>query len=146
MMRRIAWQNIYFCIWNANGSFSLAFIFISLFLIKYNNVGTVTNSRSIQKRNLLRHLLKLPEKWTWFADSWQFAHIARYISIDTAHFRKNQIHGKYIFISDSLRAYGQMLNSRLDGYNILWTKSEKGEKILYGMFREDKLYGKAVTV
>ena len=39
-----------------------------------------------------------------------------------------------------------MLNSRLDGYNILWTKTDKGERILYGMFREDKLYGKAVTV
>jgi hypothetical protein len=39
-----------------------------------------------------------------------------------------------------------MLGNRLDGYNILWTKSDRGEKILYGMFREDKLYGKAVTV
>ncbi len=57
------------------------------------------------------------------------------------------MHGKYIFISDTLRAYGQMLGGRLDGYNILWTKNEgRGDKTLYGMFREDKLYGKAVTV
>jgi hypothetical protein len=43
-----------------------------------------------------------------------------------------------------------MLSGRLDGYNILWTKGSKGEqrseKTLYGMFREDKLYGKVVIV
>ena len=42
-----------------------------------------------------------------------------------------------------------MQNNRLDGYNILWVKSEgkeKGERTIYGMFREDKLYGKAVIV
>ena len=39
------------------------------------------------------------------------------------------------------------VGGRLDGYNILWTKNEgRGDKTLYGMFREDKLYGKAVTV
>lgn len=63
-----------------------------------------------------------------------------------AYWKKNAIHGKYIYISDSLRAYGQMLGNRLDGYNILWTKGDRGEKILYGMFRDDKLYGKAVSV
>jgi hypothetical protein len=40
-----------------------------------------------------------------------------------------------------------MLAGRLDGYNILWTKKDsKSPKTLYGMFREDRLYGKSVIV
>jgi hypothetical protein len=43
-----------------------------------------------------------------------------------------------------------MQNNRLDGYNILWIKPDSkdnlGERTVYGMFREDKLYGKAVIV
>lgn len=40
-----------------------------------------------------------------------------------------------------------MIAGKLDGYNILWTKKEnRAEKTLYGMFREDRLYGKAVSV
>lgn len=40
-----------------------------------------------------------------------------------------------------------MLAGRLDGYNILWTKKDsQSPKTLYGMFREDRLYGKAVSV
>ena len=43
-----------------------------------------------------------------------------------------------------------MLGGKLDGYNILWSREDsregKGEKTVYGMFREDKLYGKAVVV
>lgn len=60
------------------------------------------------------------------------------------------MHGKYAYITDSLRAYGTMLGGKLDGYNILWSREDsregKGEKTVYGMFREDKLYGKAVVV
>jgi hypothetical protein len=43
-----------------------------------------------------------------------------------------------------------MQNCRLDGYNIMWIKPDGKESIhertVYGMFREDKLYGKAVVV
>jgi hypothetical protein len=43
-----------------------------------------------------------------------------------------------------------MQNNKLDGYNILWVRPEGkegvGERTVYGMFREDKLYGKAVVV
>jgi hypothetical protein len=42
-----------------------------------------------------------------------------------------------------------MLQGRLDGYNILWAREgrdSRADRTLYGMFREDKLYGKAVTV
>lgn len=43
-----------------------------------------------------------------------------------------------------------MLNGRLDGYNILCARPSPrdglAEKTVYGMFREDKLYGKAVVV
>lgn len=43
-----------------------------------------------------------------------------------------------------------MLSGRLDGYNILWMKGEgkegRGERTIYGMFREDRLYGKAIVV
>lgn len=69
---------------------------------------------------------------------------------NSAQWRKNSIQGKYIYISDNLRAYGSMLNNRLDGYNILWSrpasKDPAAERTVYGMFREDKLYGKAVVV
>lgn len=64
--------------------------------------------------------------------------------------RRNTLHGKYVYISDSMRAYGSMQNGRLDGYNILWVRGEgkegTGERTIYGMFREDRLYGKAVVV
>ena len=43
-----------------------------------------------------------------------------------------------------------MQNNKLDVYNILWVRPEGkeaiAEKTVYGMFREDKLYGKAVVV
>lgn len=42
-----------------------------------------------------------------------------------------------------------MINNRLDGYNILWLKADKDiryERFIYGMFREDKLYGKAIII
>jgi hypothetical protein len=39
----------------------------------------------------------------------------------TANWKKNIIHGKYIFINDTIRAYGTMLNNKLDGYNIIST-------------------------
>ena len=59
------------------------------------------------------------------------------------------MHGKYIYIADNTRAYGTMINNRLDGYNILWLKADKDirfERFIYGMFREDKLYGKAIII
>lgn len=69
---------------------------------------------------------------------------------NSAQWRKNSIQGKYIYITDTVRAFGSMQNNRLDGYNILWVKSEgkekAGERTIYGMFRDDKLYGKAVIV
>ena len=40
-----------------------------------------------------------------------------------AQWRKNSIQGKYIYITDTVRAFGSMQNNRLDGYNILWVKS-----------------------
>jgi hypothetical protein len=68
----------------------------------------------------------------------------------SAQWRKNSVQGKYIYITDTIRAYGSMQNNRLDGYNILWVKPNSkdsvGERTVYGMFREDKLYGKAVVV
>lgn len=39
-----------------------------------------------------------------------------------------------------------MLAGKLDGYNILWIRKDKSLRTIYGMFREDRLYGKAVTV
>ena len=44
-----------------------------------------------------------------------------------------------------------MQAGKLDGYNILWAKGEgkegrEWERTVYGMFREDRLYGKAVVV
>lgn len=44
---------------------------------------------------------------------------------DLAQWRKNIIHGKYIYLTDNTRAFGNMINNRLDGYNILWIKADK---------------------
>jgi hypothetical protein len=41
--------------------------------------------------------------------------------------RRNTLHGKYVYITDSMRAYGSMQNGKLDGYNILWVRPEGKE-------------------
>lgn len=78
-------------------------------------------------------------------------------NIILAHWSRNSIHGKYLYISDTLTAFGNMAANRLDGYNIVSLTSPKNiepkpkgkeepMRTVYGMFREDRLYGKCVFV
>ncbi len=62
----------------------------------------------------------------------------------------------YIYITDGIRAYGNITNGKLDGYNIInctssMTKgSDQGNsqinKSFYGMFRNDKVYGRSLII
>lgn len=55
-------------------------------------------------------------------------------------------------ITDRMRVLGTMVNNKLEGYNVISVqeslvsnKNEK-ERTIYGMFRENKLYGKALII
>ena len=60
----------------------------------------------------------------------------------------------YIYISDNIRAYGCIVNGKLDGYNIVSIvpskiqqyKGQQKSKTIYGMFRNDKIYGRGVLI
>lgn len=38
-----------------------------------------------------------------------------------AEWKDNQVEGLYVYLTDGIRAYGTMSNSKLDGYNIITT-------------------------
>lgn len=78
-------------------------------------------------------------------------------NIILAHWNRNIIHGKFLYMSDTIRAFGNMAANRLDGYNIVSVSSSKNvepkpkgkeepERTVFGMFRDDKLYGKGVFI
>ena len=63
----------------------------------------------------------------------------------------------YIYLTDAIRAYGNMSNGKLDGYNIISSipslsmVSNNNNTMLkirtfYGMFRNDKIYGRSVMI
>jgi len=70
----------------------------------------------------------------------------------------------YIYINDGIRAYGNMVNGKLDGYNIFSTTAsftgngQTGQyansgqsnpskiRTFYGTFRNDKIYGRCVMI
>lgn len=78
-----------------------------------------------------------------------------------ADWKDNMVDGMYVYLSDGIRAYGGMVNGKLDGYNIIsTTKSYSGNgqsgqysqgnngkiRTFYGMFRNDKIYGRCVVI
>ncbi len=70
----------------------------------------------------------------------------------------------YVYINDGIRAYGNMINGKLDGYNIISTTAsysgngQSGQysiygqpgsnkvRTFYGTFRNDKIYGRCVLI
>lgn len=73
----------------------------------------------------------------------------------------------YIYMSDGIRAYGNMVGGKLDGYNIISTtgsytgngqtgqysnngvstyQQQQSVRTFYGTFRNEKIYGRCVIV
>ena len=68
----------------------------------------------------------------------------------------------YVYLNDGIRAYGNMVNGKLEGYNIICTTktytgngqtgqyANQGQpskiRTFYGTFRNDKIYGKCILV
>lgn len=55
-------------------------------------------------------------------------------------------------ITDRMRVLGTMVNNKLQGYNVislqesLISNKKDKERTVYGMFRENRLYGKALII
>lgn len=65
----------------------------------------------------------------------------------------NQLHGKYAYISDTLRAYGTMDKGELDGFNTICSTTPKFKKdhnsklsTIYGNFKKGKAYGYSMVI
>lgn len=76
-----------------------------------------------------------------------------------ADWRDNNVDGMFVYLSDGIRTYGNMINGKLDGYNVISTTasySSNGKsghygqgnnnkaRTFYGTFRQDRIYGKCI--
>ena len=72
--------------------------------------------------------------------------------LNSAKWKADKINGYYALLGDQIRGFGTMTANKLEGYNVismrksLLSNKNELERTIYGMFRDNKLYGKAIII